>query len=72
MKDGHNGRFNHYLFDMNRDWLPVQLPSQARIKTFRNGCQMYCVISMKWEPIPPTFQPGEPRTNLATPDLNQN
>jgi hypothetical protein len=27
------GRFNHYWFDMNRDWLPVQLPeSQARIK----------------------------------------
>ncbi|MCB0447641.1 MAG: zinc carboxypeptidase, partial [Gelidibacter sp.] len=29
------GRTNHYWFDMNRDWLPVQLPeSQARIKTF--------------------------------------
>jgi hypothetical protein len=25
---------------------------------------MYYVISMKWERIPPTFQPGEPtRTN---------
>lgn len=31
------GRTNHYWFDMNRDWLPVQLPeSQARIETFHN------------------------------------
>lgn len=29
------GRTNHYWFDMNRDWLPAQLPeSQARISTF--------------------------------------
>ncbi|MFK8059397.1 MAG: M14 family zinc carboxypeptidase, partial [Polaribacter sp.] len=29
------GRTNHYQFDMNRDWLPVQLPeSQARIESF--------------------------------------
>ena len=29
------GRTNHYWFDLNRDWLPVQLPeSKARIKTF--------------------------------------
>ena len=29
------GRTNHYWFDMNRDWLPVQLPeSKARIKSF--------------------------------------
>jgi hypothetical protein len=33
MKDGQEADSNHYLFDMNRDWLPVQLPeSQARIK----------------------------------------
>jgi zinc carboxypeptidase len=31
------GRTNHYWFDMNRDWLPVQLPeSRARIKTYRD------------------------------------
>ena len=31
------GRTNHYWFDINRDWLPVQLPeSRARIKTFHN------------------------------------
>ena len=29
------GRTNHYWFDLNRDWLPGQLPeSQARLKTF--------------------------------------
>ena len=29
------GRTNHYWFDMNRDWLPVQLPeSRARIETY--------------------------------------
>ena len=31
------GRTNHYWFDMNRDWLPVQLPeSRARIETFHS------------------------------------
>lgn len=30
-----NGRFNHYWFDLNRDWLVAQHPeSQARIKIF--------------------------------------
>lgn len=68
------GRTNHYQFDMNRDWLPVQLPeSRARIKTFH-----------KWLPNILTdhhemgsnssffFQPGIPsRTNPLTPQLNQ-
>lgn len=68
------GRSNHYWFDMNRDWLPVQLPeSQARIKTFH-----------KWLPNILTdhhemgtnstffFQPGVPsRTHPLTPKLNQ-
>ena len=68
------GRTNHYWFDMNRDWLPVQLPeSQARIKTFHN-----------WYPNVLTdhhemgtnstffFQPGIPsRTNPLTPNKNQ-
>ena len=68
------GRTNHYWFDLNRDWLPVQLPeSQARIKTFN-----------KWIPNILTdhhemgtnatffFQPGIPsRTHPLTPDLNQ-
>ena len=31
------GRTNHYWFDLNRDYLPVQHPeSRARIETFRN------------------------------------
>ncbi|WP_422081247.1 M14 family zinc carboxypeptidase [Ulvibacterium sp.] len=68
------GRTNHYWFDMNRDWLPVQLPeSRARIHTFH-----------KWLPNILTdhhemgtnstffFQPGEPaRVHPLTPKLNQ-
>ncbi|MCL6265238.1 M14 family zinc carboxypeptidase [Flagellimonas myxillae] len=68
------GRTNHYWFDMNRDWLPVQLPeSRARIATFH-----------KWLPNILTdhhemgtnstffFQPGEPsRVNPLTPHINQ-
>jgi len=31
------GRFNHYYFDLNRDWLPAQLAvSRARIETYTN------------------------------------
>jgi hypothetical protein len=68
------GRTNHYWFDMNRDWLPVQLPeSRARISSFH-----------KWLPNVLTdhhemgsnstffFQPGIPsRTHPLTPQLNQ-
>lgn len=67
-------RTNHYWFDMNRDWLPVQLPeSRARLETFH-----------KWLPNILTdhhemgtntsffFQPGIPsRTHPLTPQLNQ-
>ncbi|ARV08093.1 zinc carboxypeptidase [Polaribacter sp. SA4-10] len=68
------GRTNHYWFDMNRDWLPVQLPeSKVRIATFH-----------KWLPNILTdhhemgsnssffFQPGIPsRTHPLTPKMNQ-
>jgi len=68
------GRTNHYWFDLNRDWLPTQLPeSQARIKTY-----------IDWLPNVLTdhhemgtnssffFQPGIPdRVNPLTPDMNQ-
>jgi hypothetical protein len=68
------GRTNHYWFDMNRDWLPVQLPeSRARIKSFH-----------AWKPNILTdhhemgtnstffFQPGEPsRVHPLTPAINQ-
>lgn len=64
------GRTNHYWFDLNRDWLPVQLPeSQGRINTFH-----------EWKPNLLTdhhemgtnstffFQPGIPsRNNPLTP-----
>ncbi len=68
------GRTNHYWFDLNRDWLPVQHPeSKGRIANFH-----------EWKPNVLTdhhemgtnstffFQPGIPqRTNPNTPELNQ-
>ena len=68
------GRTNHYWFDLNRDWLPAQLPeSKARIRTFT-----------EWLPNILTdhhemgtnstffFQPGIPsRVNPLTPGTNQ-
>ncbi len=67
------GRTNHYWFDLNRDWLPVQHPeSQARIRQFH-----------KWKPNVVLdfhemgtnstffFQPGIPsRNNPLTPKKN--
>lgn len=69
-----SGRTNHYWFDLNRDWLPVQHPeSQGRIQQFH-----------KWRPNVLTdhhemgtnstffFQPGIPsRTHPLTPQVNQ-
>jgi hypothetical protein len=68
------GRFNHYLFDLNRDWLPAQhVESQNRLKVFHD-----------WKPNILTdhheqgsnatffFQPGVPsRVNPNTPAKNQ-
>lgn len=68
------GRTNHYWFDLNRDWLPVQHPeSQGRIQTFHD-----------WKPNILTdhhemgsnstffFMPGEPtRVHPLTPKMNQ-
>ena len=68
------GRTNHYWFDMNRDWLPVQLPeSRARIETFHNW---YPNILTDHHEMGKNssffFQPGIPsRTHPLTPDLNQ-
>ena len=67
-------RTNHYWFDLNRDWLPVQHPeSVGKIRMFQ-----------KWKPNVLTdhhemgsnatyfFQPGVPsRTNPMTPEINQ-
>ena len=68
------GRTNHYLFDLNRDWLPVQHPeSKGRLALFH-----------QWRPQVLTdhhemgsdatffFQPGIPsRTNPLTPPRTQ-
>ncbi len=68
------GRFNHYWFDLNRDWLPaVHVESQNRLAYFH-----------KWKPNILTdhheqgsnatffFQPGVPsRVNPLTPAKNQ-
>ncbi|MAZ73017.1 MAG: zinc carboxypeptidase [Flavobacteriaceae bacterium] len=68
------GRTNHYWFDMNRDWLPVQLPeSRARIKTFH---EWYPNILTDHHEMGTNssffFQPGIPsRTHPLTPKLNQ-
>jgi hypothetical protein len=68
------GRSNHYWFDMNRDWLPVQLPeSRARINTFHNW--MPNILTDHHEMGTNSsffFQPGVPsRTHPLTPKLNQ-
>ncbi|WP_025743616.1 M14 family metallopeptidase [Aquimarina pacifica] len=68
------GRTNHYWFDMNRDWLPVQLPeSRARIKTFH---EWYPNILTDHHEMGSNstffFQPGiQSRTHPLTPQLNQ-
>jgi len=68
------GRYNHYWFDLNRDWLPaVHVESQNRLAWFQ-----------KWKPNILTdhhemgsnatffFQPGVPtRVNPLTPQKNQ-
>lgn len=68
------GRTNHYWFDLNRDWLPAQLPeSQARIKTF--GQWMPNVLTDHHEMGTNAtffFQPGiQSRVNPLTPAMNQ-
>jgi hypothetical protein len=68
------GRTNHYWFDMNRDWLPVQLPeSRARINTFHDW---YPNILTDHHEMGSNasffFQPGIPsRTHPLTPQKNQ-
>lgn len=68
------GRTNHYWFDMNRDWLPAQLPeSRARIKSFHHW---YPNILTDHHEMGTNatffFQPGIPsRTHPLTPQKNQ-
>jgi len=68
------GRTNHYWFDMNRDWLPVQLPeSRARIASFHRW--MPNILTDHHEMGTNStffFQPGEPtRVHPLTPKMNQ-
>lgn len=68
------GRTNHYWFDMNRDWLPVQLPeSRSRIQSYHEW--MPNVLTDHHEMGTNStyfFQPGEPdRVHPLTPDINQ-
>ena len=50
------GRTNHYWFDMNRDWMPVQLPeSRARIKTFHSWGISSSLYFLKNFPKPVTL-----------------
>ena len=68
------GRTNHYWFDMNRDWLPVQLPeSIARVKTFHD--LLPNILTDHHEMGTNStffFQPGIPqRTNSLTLFINQ-
>ena len=68
------GRTNHYWFDMNRDWLPVQLnESKARIATFTDWLPN--VLTDHHEMGTNStffFQPGIPsRVNPLTPKSNQ-
>jgi len=68
------GRFNHYYFDLNRDWLPGQLPeSRARIETFTNW--MPNILTDHHEMGSNStyfFQPGvQSRVHPLTPVLNQ-
>lgn len=67
------GRFNHYWFDLNRDWLVAQHPeSQARLKTFHRWKPN--VLTDHHEMGPNStffFQPGVPsRMHPLTPEKN--
>ena len=68
------GRTNHYWFDLNRDWLPSQLPeSQARIKTFTNWLPNILTDHHEMGTNSTFFfQPGiQSRVNPLTPKKNQ-
>ena len=68
------GRTNHYWFDLNRDWLPAQLPeSQARIKTYTDWLPNVLTDHHEMSTNATFFfQPGIPsRVNPLTPAKNQ-
>jgi hypothetical protein len=68
------GRTNHYWFDLNRDWLPVQHPSsQGRIDYFHDWKPQFLTdFHEMGSEATYFFQPGVPgRTNPNTPARNQ-
>jgi hypothetical protein len=68
------GRTNHYWFDLNRDWLPVQHPeSQGRLELFhRWRPQVLVDVHEMGGDATYFFQPGVPsRTHPHTPERNQ-
>jgi hypothetical protein len=68
------GRTNHYQFDMNRDWLTVQLPeSNVRLKTFHDWLPNILTDHHEMGSNASFFfQPGIPsRTHPMTPQINQ-
>ena len=68
------GRTNHYWFDLNRDWLPVQLPeSRARIKTFTDWIPNILTDHHEMGTNSSFFfQPGiDSRVHPLTPLMNQ-
>lgn len=68
------GRTNHYLFDLNRDWMPNQMPeTQARLPVY-NYWRPQVVADYHEMGTNSTyfFQPGIPdRTHPLTPQRNQ-
>lgn len=67
------GRFNHYWFDMNRDWLPATQPeSVARLKQFHRWLpNILGDFHEQGSDAGYFFQPGAPkRQNPLTPDEN--
>lgn len=67
-------RTNHYWFDLNRDWMPAQLPeSRVRLETFHDWLPNILTDHHEMGTYSTFFfQPGVPeRTNPLTPKLNQ-
>lgn len=68
-----DGRTNHYLFDLNRDWLPLVHPeSRARIMEYHRWLPHVLTDHHEQEGYPGFFfQPGVPsRQNPLTPPEN--
>ena len=64
------GRTNHYLFDLNRDWMPVTQPeSQGRVKLFHHWRPQFLLdVHEMGRNSTFFFQPGiKSRTNPNTP-----